>query len=467
MTDPHTEKPPHDAHADSPATTGGVTRRWLKRLTHRPRVSWRYLLLSIGPTLLIVALAAWLVLRFMQPPPRTVTISSGPVGSIFYNMAEKYRPILARNGITLKVLPSAGSLQNLERLADPHAGVDLALVQGGVTVTGDTGDIVSLGSLAYEPLALFYRGKQPLVRLSQLQGRHIGVGAKGSGTRFLALALLKANGVMPDATTHFANIEGSDAMHALLDGELGAIFLSGDSATPANFRTLLLAPGVRMFNFVQADAYVRRFRYLSKLEVPAGTFDLGHNLPRQSTSLLAPTVELLAHRDLHPALVDLMIQAAREVNGRASVLQKAGEFPSPQQRAWPISDEAQRFYKSGQTLLYRYLPFWLASLLSRTWLVLVPMIVVLVPALEFAPSLYGWLVKNRIYRRYGNLMALERAALEPLTPQQREELVVRLNAIETDIIGLKVPGAYANEVYVLRQHLKFVRTRLDAATDQM
>lgn len=459
--DPAASQPAPEAPS-SPHHDARALRRLLKRLRKRPHLSWRYVLVSIVPTVAILGALVFLGFHLMSPPPRTLTISAGPVGSVFYTTAEKYRPILARNGITLRVLPSQGSLQNLQRLLAPHSGIDLALVQAGVTAPGNDADIVSLGSLFYEPLALFYRGRQPLERLSQLQGRYIGIGTAGSGTRFLAAALLQANGIAPDAQTHFEPIEGSTAMDALLDGRVGAIFLSGDSATGANFKTLLLAPGIHMFNFVQADAYIRHFRYLDKLTIPAGTFDLGHDLPRQSINLLAPTVELLAHSDLHPALVDLLVRAAREVDGRGNVLQKPGEFPAPLERGWPIDTEAQRYYKSGDSFLYRFLPFWLASVLNRTWLVLVPLIVLLIPVLEFTPTLYGWLVRNRIYRRYGALMALERAALEPLTPEAHDLLLRRLTDIENDIIRLKLPGAYANELYVLRQHLKFVQTRLTA-----
>lgn len=441
-------------------TSAALSRRFLSRLRRVTHISWRALFVSVGPIVAILALGAYLVLHFIQPPPRTLTISTGPKGSVVYDTAEKYVPILAGKGITLKVLPSAGSLQNLERMTHAHSGVDLALVQSGVTGPKKDPNLVSLGSLFFEPITLFYRSQQPLTRLSQLAGRYIGIGGAGSGTRVLALALLTANDVLADDTTHFEPIEGSAAMKALLDGQVGAIFLSGDSATPANFRTLLLAPGIHMFNFVQADAYVRHFRYLSKLEVPAGTFDLGHNLPPAPIAVLAPTVELLAHANLHPAVVDLLIEAARQVNGRGSLLHKPGEFPSPLAQSWPIDSEAQRFYKSGPTLLSHYLPFWLASLLSRAWLLLVPLIVVLIPALQYAPSLYGGLIKNRIYRRYGNLMALERVALDPLTPEQRGQLEQRLNDIERDIITLKMPGAYANDLYVLRQHVKFVRGRL-------
>lgn len=433
------------------------------RLREIPQLSWRERLIAFAPALILVGLLVWLGVWLIQPPPRTLTISAGPPGSMFYSTAEKYRAILARNGITLKVLPSEGSAQNLERLVDPHSTVDLALVQGGVSVPGDASNIVSLGSLFYEPLVVFYRGDRPLARLSQLHGQALGVGRQGSGTRTLALAFLAANGIKPGGTTRLEDIEGTRAMNALLERRVTAIFLSGDSATPENFRVLLRAPGIHMFDFAQADAYLRRFRYLSELQVPAGTFDLGENLPPRPTNLLAPTVELLAHSDLHPALVDLMIEAAQQVNGRANVLQKWGEFPAPLRRVWPIDSEAQRYYKSGKSFAYRYLPFWLASLLNRTLLILVPLLVILIPAVQFAPGFYRWLMKNRLYRRYGKLMELERDALGPLAPEERKQLLVRLDAIEKDIIALKMPGAYAYDLYLLRQIVTFVRQQLAKA----
>jgi hypothetical protein len=223
---------------------------------------------------------------------------------------------------------------------------------------------------------------------------------------------------------------------------------------------MLHTEGVRLYDFPQADAYARRFRYLSKLELPAGAFDLGENLPAQGLNMLAPTVDLLARSDLHPALSDLLMDAAKEVHGRATLMQGFNEFPAPLQHAFPISDDAARYYKSGKSVLYRYLPFWLASLLNRAVVVLVPIIIVLIPGLRIVPQLYGWRINNRIYKRYGELMALERASLDPTTPEQRAVLLERLGEVENNVISNKIPGAYANQLYVLRTHIDLVRARL-------
>ena len=436
-------------------------RAFLKRLPRLPRISWRDLIVTLGPVLLLSIAAVLLALHFVRPaPPTSLNMVSGPEGSSYRTMAEKYKAILARNGITLNLLPSQGSLDNLHQLVDLDSPADIGFVPSGFSAGTDISDLVSLGSVFYQPITVFYRGGKTLTRLSGLKGKRIAIGGEGSGTRFLALALLKANDIVPGGATTLEPLEGVAAMQALLAGKADAIFLTGDSAAPANIRQLLHAPGISLFDFPQADAYVRRFRYLSKLELPAGSFDLGENIPEKPVNMLAPTVELVARWDLHPALSDLLIEAAREVNGRANLFQKANEFPAPLQHDFQISDDATRYYQSGKSFAYKHLPFWLASLLDRTLVVLVPILVVLIPGLRMVPSLYDWRVKNRIYRYYGDLMALERATLQPVDAEQRQALIRRLDEIEKAVIAVKMPGAFADQIYILRQHISFVRAQL-------
>jgi hypothetical protein len=172
-------------------------------------------------------------------------------------------------------------------------------------------------------------------------------------------------------------------------------------------------------------------------------------------------VELVAHSDLHPALCDLLIEAATQVHGRASLLQSAGQFPNPSVHSFPLSAEAARYYKSGdRSFIHRYLPFWLASLLSRLLIVIVPLFVVIVPSLRYVPLLYRWRIESRIHRRYGELMELERQALETLSDERRAELLKQLEIIEKSVISRRMPGSHAEQVYVLREHIDFVRRRL-------
>ena len=430
-----------------------------------PQISWRDFIAAVLPLLLITLLALWAGFKFIRPaPPDTIIITGGAKGSSFANAAEKYRAILERNGVKLQILESEGSLDNLRRLRDPAFKVDVGFVQGGLVVDGDAGDLVSLGSLFYVPLVVFYRGEQPVERLSEFKGKRLAIGREGSGTHFLNVLLLRANGV-DKTTSTLLDLSGADAAQALLERKIDAALLMGDAATPEIMRKLVHTRGIHMMDFKQADAYSRRYRYLSKLELPMGSIDFAKNMPEQTMALIAPTVELVARPDLHPALSDLLVEAARETHGRATLLQRAGEFPAPLEHEYPISGDAARYYKSGKGFWYRYLPFWLASLVDRTMVVLVPIVVVLIPAIKLVPALYRWRIRTRIYKRYGELMALEREMLNETTPEQRTELGKRLDEIEKRVNGSKMPLPFADQFYVLREHINFVRRRLAASGD--
>ncbi|SAL66567.1 TRAP-type transport system periplasmic component-like protein [Caballeronia cordobensis] len=428
-------------------------------------ISWRDLALTFGPILLVCAAALWLAVRLIQPaPPSTLTIAAGPKGSSFWNSAQKYKAILARNRVTLDVLETQGSLDNLTRLDDPKSNVDVGFVQGGLTKPGTTndqhGNLESLGSVSYVPLAVFYRGAAVVSRLSELKGKRLAIGAEGSGTRVLALTLLKANGIEPGGDTELLPLAGDEAAKALEAGQVDAVFLTGDSAQPPTMAKLLRTTGIRFMDFSQADAYARRFPYLTEIELPMGAFDFARNLPPRPVHMIAPTAELVARDSLHPALSDLLIEAAREVHGRANLLQRANEFPAPLVHEFRISDDAERYYKSGKSFIYRTLPFWVASLADRVLVVLVPLIVVLIPGLRLVPGLYRWRVKSRIYRWYGALIAIEREAISGPDTAQRDALLDRIDAIETAVNRMKMPLAFADQFYVLREHIGFVRTRL-------
>jgi TRAP transporter TAXI family solute receptor len=438
--------------------------------THRPlkitAVSIWALAQTLGPFILVAAIVIWATLHFVQSaPPRSITISTGPAGSTFETVAERYAKLLARSGVTLKVLQSQGSIENLARLADRKSHVDIALVQSGLSQSDQAGDLVSLGGMFYQPVTIFYRSQKPLSRLSDFRGQRIAIGPEGSGTRFLALALLKANEIEPQGPTRLVSLEGDAAREALLRKEVDVVFLTGDSASPLTIREMLHAEGILLFDFPQADAYVRRFPYLNKLVLPAGAFDLGENLPPTEVNLLAPTVELVGHSDLHPAIVDLLIEAAVQVHGRATLLQAAGQFPNPNMRTLPLDEEAGRYYKSGdKTFTYRYLPFWLASLVNRAAVVLVPILVVVLPGLRFLPQMYRWRIDSRIHHRYAELMAVEREALGSLTEERRAALLKRLREMERTVISRKMPGSHAEQLYLLRQHIGFVRDSLSRSS---
>lgn len=424
-------------------------------------VSWRDLAATGLPVLVLILAAFWLAFKYVRPaPPDHIYFTAGPQGSSYETNAKKYKAIIERNGIEVRILESHGARENLQRLADPKFRVDVGFVQGGLKDDIDTAHLRSLGTIQTQPLLVFYRGDADVDRLSQFAGKRIAVGPEGSGTRFLALKLLKANGIEGPPTA-LLDLAGEDAARALHERTADVAFLMGDSATPAVMRQLLLSPGIRAMNFDQAEGYTRRLHFLSRLTLPKGAVDLGRGLPARDLQLIGPSVELVAREDLHPALSDLLISAAREVHGGPGLFRHAGEYPAPLERDFPVSADAERYYKSGTQFLYSRLPFWLASLVDRLLVIVLPLLVLIVPASRLVPALYRWRVRSRIYRWYGGLMAIERDMLATPDPGDRAEILKRLDEIEESVNNLKTPLSFADQLYVLREHISWVRHRLE------
>ena len=393
-------------------------------------------------------------------PPDTLIITSGDESTRFVRIAERYKKILARNGVKLEILKSEGSLENLERLENPSFRVDVGFVQTGVAKGRNIDKLVSLGSISYQPLYIYYRSSKPLELLSQFEGKRIAIGEDGTGTRVLALELLALNGIKPGGKTELLDMDDEEAAKALLESKIDAAFMMSDSTSSKTMREFRLKQDIRLYDFTQADAYSRRITHLTKIVLPKGSFDFGKNIPDHDISLVSPTVELIARADLHPALSDLLLEAATEVHSRQNLTQKRGEFPAMLEHEYKISPDAVRFYKSGKGFLYKYLPFWMASLVNRILVVFVPMLLILIPGLKSIPALYRWRMRLRLLRWYRALLILEEDLVGHITPEKRAELIERLNEIEETVNNLKVPASFADQLFTLRSYMGMVRARL-------
>jgi TRAP-type uncharacterized transport system substrate-binding protein len=420
-------------------------------------------LFDVGPTVAITALTGAVVVLLLSvvyfirsAPPSEITITTGPEGSITQRQAQKYADILKRDGVTLKILPSKGSSENLQRLADLKSHVDVGFVQGGVVKEAPE-NVVSLGSISYQPLMVFYRGK-PIDLLSNLAGKRIAIGPEGTGVRAVALELLAANGIKEGEKTTLLNWEAERASKALLEGEIDAAFVMGESTPMPILKTLIRSNDVHLYSFRQASAYSRKISFLNVLELPEGAFDLGANLPAHDVTLVGPVVELIATKKLHPALSDLLLEAAMEVHSRPGIFQKRGEFPSPQEHGIKISDDANRYYKSGKSFLYRFLPYWLASLLSRILVAFLPALVVLIPILKSIPAFFRWRAQIKLRRHYRELLSLEQRWVRESNTEERERLRREFDRIEERVNRTKIRPAFADQFYGLRGHISYVRT---------
>jgi len=404
---------------------------------------------TFAPASLLVVLGFVVAYQFVDPaPPSTLTLSAGSKEGAYYAHAGSYRDYLKQRGITVTILESAGSLENVERLREGK--VDMAFVQSGIADPQNS-NLASLGSMYFEPLWVFVRAGVHLESLNELKGKTIAVGMEGSGTRVLSLQLLKENGVHEDNAKLLAT-GGSAAAEALQAGSVDAVFLVA-AATAETVLQLNRNAKVKLLNFNRAEAYARRISTLSTLTLPQGSLDLEANIPAQDMKLLAATATLLVNKELHPALQDLLMQAAASVHGGRSLFSSAGDFPTARYTAIPLSKEAERYYKSGPSFLQRYLPFWAATLVDRLKVMLLPFIALLFPLFKVMPPIYRWRVRSRIYRWYEELGRID----EALGRNFDQGLLDELDRIEAEIRKIHVPLSYADELYSLRMHLSLIR----------
>lgn len=447
----------------------------MTRMRQFSMVSLRDLLVAFGPTLLAAIAVATLAYLWVDPaPPRRLTLATGQFNSAYEEFGRQYAARLARDDIALSLQPSLGSHENLQRLLEGK--VDVAFVQSGSTGDGQaaapssTDGLVSLGSLFTEPVWLFLRTEAKVARLGDLKGKRINLGPEGTGVPRLFRQVLDANGIAP-GEVKIGALENTPATVELLEGRIDGLVFSSAPEAPL-IQMLLQTPGIELFNFAQADAYIRRLPFLTHVVLPRGIVDLGRDLPARDYHLIAPTATLVAREDLHPALVGLLVKSAGEIHGKAGWFQQQGQFPSPKYTEIPVAMEAARYYRDGPPFLQRYMRFWLANLFERLWVVAVALAALLIPLSRIVPPIYVWRVRSRVYRWYGELRKVEqelearghdpeRAGEDP-----HGDLLRRLDDIEERVNHISIPLAYAEELYRLRSHIHFVRERVRGSIDR-
>jgi uncharacterized protein len=431
------------------------------------RKRWRELLITAGPALMVIGVMLWVTSQFVSPaPPRKIVIAAATKGSPYYLWAEQYQQFLAQSGITLEIRETNGSAENLQLLNDDASGVQLGFMQGGIASTRDAPRLHSLGRLFYEPLWVFYHGDPTLDRLTELKGRRLLVGPAGGGTNQLALRLLAANGVTASTAT-LINMELPDYVETLEKGsaDAGLLVLGPQART---IERLFKSPHVRLMNLAEADAYAQRFPFLTRLDLKQGVIDFDRNVPATDSALVASAAALLVRDDLHSALTNLMTQAIVDVhskpvidaNGETAIFSRAAEFPIAADPEFPLADEARRVYRSGPPFLQRYTPFWLATLLDRLVVLLVPIIGIAIPLMRFAPLLYTWRVRSGIVRWYGELKKVENGTLGHRSASETARALAEIDQIEAAVSKIVLPLGFTNQLYDLREHIDIVRRRL-------
>jgi TRAP-type uncharacterized transport system substrate-binding protein len=416
----------------------------------------RGFLLVVTPALALVIGSFWMAAQFLEPmPPRRIVLATGPEDGAVHRLGQRYGAILAKNGITVDVRTTRGAGENVDLLTGRAAGVDVAFLVAGTVPPDRTQGIANVSNLLYAPIWGLTRGAS-VTTTAELRGKRIAVGAPGTGLEVVLAPLLAATGITADNST-LVRPSADEALHALVKGEVDAVF-HGEGLYNKDFQTILGMPGIRLIDFRRADAYARRFPHIVRLDLPAGTLDLARNIPDRDLTLIGTTLMIAVRADLHPTVIDLLVDAAREIHGAQGIFEKRGEFPhlNPVDDV-PMAAHAVLHARNGPSFLRRYLPLWLADFLQRALTLAIPLVAVVLPLMKVLPAGLQLMTRRVLYTGYADLRHIERSlhTRDPGSPV--EDLLKELDRIEHRLAGVRKSVLRASELYNLRVHLRVVR----------
>jgi TRAP-type uncharacterized transport system substrate-binding protein len=419
----------------------------------------RYLLVSSITVVVLTAGLIWFVFALFSPtPPRSVSMAVDPEGGFTAEVAKRYRDLLARDGIKLNLVPSKGAVESVAWLQNPKSGVSIAIVPSGITNEHKSPELLSLGTLFYEPLWGFSRGGV-LRGYENLGGLRISIGPEGSASHALAEEFLTRVGIIDKKSATLLTLSARESAAQLQSGQIDAAALLDAWETPI-VHELLTAKDVSLDSVPRADAFVALYPFLHKLTVPAGVADMKENRPPNDVVLLATKASLVVRRDLHPAIQYRLLEAASQVHAGPGLFHAAGQFPAAETIDLPLSTHARQFYKTGPPFLQRHLPFWLAVLVEQLLVLLIPLLGVAYPLFRFSPAIYRWLQDHRIYKLYSELMVIDdEIAASPMSGEQN--YIERLDQLEERASQLALPMSFQHLVYALRLHIGVVRQKVE------
>jgi TRAP-type uncharacterized transport system substrate-binding protein len=416
------------------------------------QINLRILAIAAIIVVALTGVAIWLTFSLLRPtPPRSVAMAIGPDGSFGAELGNRYREILARDGIELRLVPTTGAVDSMARLRNPKSGISIAIIPSGISNHQECPGLVSLGTLFYEPLWLFSRGKH-LDNFEQLRNRRISIGPEGSASHVLALEFLGRVGVVAQKSATLLPLTPQEASVELLNGDIDAAILMGAWETPA-VQQLLVAKEIDLAGIRRADAWVSLYPFLNKLELPAGVANMAENRPPTDVQLIAPKASLLVRSELHPAIQYLLLEAASQIHSGPGVFHKVGQFPAPESIDLPLSTHARQYYKTGPPFLQRNLPFWLAVLAQQVFALLLPVVGVFYPLLR-VPKIFMSIQTRRVYWLYAELRLLEK---ELASAGADKDFIERFDQLEDRASRLWVPASLRPRLYELRSHIRLVR----------
>jgi TRAP-type uncharacterized transport system substrate-binding protein len=330
----------------------------------RDRKAWaRVLLIALAVLALAVGLLYYLVsgdYAFL----RASIFTGSPTGA-YHALGDRLAARALKKNGHLKVVATAGSIENIARLAGENGRCvpAFAFVQDGLQTPADAG-LATLGRLPQpETLFLMARRGRAINTFNDLKGDSLGIGPEGSGTTYLMQQLLQ--------NSDLVGLDLKPSNHALeaqaelvRDGELDlAAFVVNENAEIV--RTLSNKYDLEIVAPADMEGLVARDKWLHLGRIPAGYYDIAKPIP--ATDKLVAQVDTLV-------MTNACVHRAERV---AFLMLLSAEFPNfvrvnpppsaKSQDSAPLADEAREFFATGEPeLADKYFP-WLVNLMSPAY----------------------------------------------------------------------------------------------------
>jgi TRAP transporter TAXI family solute receptor len=413
--------------------------------------------LGFGAFVLIL-LVLGISYQFIDPaPPKKLSIATGTTSGSYYKFAQEYKKLLEKEKFELLIVPTQGSVEALKKLQNKE--VDIAFVQGGVANEEEVKTLRSLASIYFEPLWIFYSEKFDFKYINELKGKKVSIGSEGSGTKPLALEILKQNSIDKTNTT-LLELSNEAAQQALDEGEIDVLF-SVISPSSKMVQSLLSNPKVKLLNIQRASAYSKKLHYLTPVSIGEGVVSLENNIPSSNITLLSTTATLVGQKDLHPDLIRLILKTAKQVHSTPSLFENNEIFPSKKYLQIPLHVDAKHYLEKGDSFLEKIFPFWIASSIDRLVIMIIPLLTLLIPIIKGALPLYRWRIRSSIYKWYKILHEID-LKLESLDKSELPKIKEDLEKMAEDIQkSSKIPLSYMGEYYDLRVHANLILGRIE------
>ena len=417
------------------------------------RFNWLWVLIAI--------IGLGVFLHELRPfPPRTITIATGQPNSTYEDIADWYEACFAKHGVKIVRKPSDGAVENVEALS--AGAVDVAFSQGGVPVPNDD-NVVSLGSIQYEPLWLFYRGPEfhGADPLEFLQKKRLSVGAEKSGTRAFVMDLIRQHQLKEEDQQNLVVMNAEESMKAVLDGRLDGMFLLANTESK-DLMPLINRSDIHLWNFSTARAIASKIPYITAVTLPIGAISLTPIRPAREKELVATTTTILANEVLHPAIQYLFMMASTDFYQQTHVyFPRPGGFPAFTDTGIPRSVIAEKYLNVGPSGFEHMLPFWLASFIDRIWLMLAALVAVAYPLIRMVPQYRKFHFKYDLDDRYIDLMRIETAAYDAKTTQDMAQIWRAFNELEQRISETWVPSGSKEKFFTFCNAMELLRLRLE------